>query len=186
MFAVNHISERHPPAPLLNRTSETQNPLLPAFLAARVDRLIPELKIRPLTTEWRSQGRANGRAMQRMTQCMGKLFIAHRVGRNHIKWPAQLVIQQPENAVDHIINMNPGQILPTGTNRPARPRRNGGSILPRIPPSGASTTPVRSRHTRVLSLCARQAISSQRAQSLWVNSLCGGSSSVTTTSPKSP
>ena len=30
MFAVNHISERHPPAPLLNRTSETQNPLLPA------------------------------------------------------------------------------------------------------------------------------------------------------------
>lgn len=34
---------------------------------------------------------------------MGKLFIAYRVGRNHIKWPAQLVIQQPENAVDHII-----------------------------------------------------------------------------------
>ncbi len=50
---------------------------------------------------------------------MGEAFVMHRVGGDHIKRAAQIVIQQPENAVDHIIDMDPGQILSSAADRAA-------------------------------------------------------------------
>ena len=57
-----------------------------------------------------------------MPQRMGKLFIAHRIRRHHIERAAQVVIQQPENAVHHIVDVDPGQVLTPATHRPAEPQ----------------------------------------------------------------
>src|SRR5690606_11699808 len=61
------------------------------------------------------------RAMQGMPQGVSKLFITYGVRGYHVKWPAQVVIQQPENAVDHIVDMDPRQILTTVADGPAKP-----------------------------------------------------------------
>lgn len=183
---VSAINSAHPLALRPDRTSGRQSRRPPDALAARAGRRAPGRRIPHQQADSGGGNAENRRSMERMTQRMGELFVMHRVGRNHIERTAQIVIQQPQNAVNHIVDMDPGQYclpLPIG---PPRPSLKAGVILPRIPPRGASTTPVRSRQTRVRSLCASQAICSQRAHSLWVNSLCGGSSSVTTTSPRSP
>ncbi len=71
--------------------------------------------------------------MQGMSESMGKLFISHRVGRNHIKRPAQIVIQQPENTVDHIVDMDPRQILTAIADRPAETQLKDRQHLPQNP-----------------------------------------------------
>ncbi len=183
---VSAINSAHPLALRPDRTSGRQSRRPPDALAARAGRQAPGRRIPHQQADSGGGNAENRRSMERMTQRMGELLVMHRVGRNHIERTAQIVIQQPQNAVNHIVDMDPGQVLSAIADRPPRPSLKAGVILPRIPPRGASTTPVRSRQTRVRSLCASQAICSQRAHSLWVNSLCGGSSSVTTTSPRSP
>ncbi len=64
--------------------------------------------------------------MERMTQRMGELLVMHRVGRNHIERTAQIVIQQPQNAVNHIVDMDPGQVLSAVADRPAEAELKGG------------------------------------------------------------
>ena len=54
-----------------------------------------------------------------MPQRVGELLVAHRVRGNHIKRPPQVVIQQPEDTVDHVVDMDPRQILPSATDRAA-------------------------------------------------------------------
>ncbi|MNR21615.1 hypothetical protein D3C85_1385260 [compost metagenome] len=51
---------------------------------------------------------------------MGELLVTHRIGRNHIERAAQIVIQQPENTVDHIVDMYPRQILTATAHRAAQ------------------------------------------------------------------
>ena len=55
-----------------------------------------------------------------MAQRMGKLLITHRVRRDHIERATQIVIQQPDDRIDHIINMDPGQILTSVTDGAAQ------------------------------------------------------------------
>lgn len=58
------------------------------------------------------------------------MLIMDGIRRDHIEGTAKIVIQQPQDAVDHIVDVNPARYcrpLPTG---PPSPRRNGGTIFP--------------------------------------------------------
>ncbi|CCJ85346.1 hypothetical protein BN133_1723 [Cronobacter dublinensis 582] len=56
-----------------------------------------------------------------MAQRVGETLVARRVGRHHVKRPAQIVIQQPEDSVHHVIDMDPGEILAAIADRAAQP-----------------------------------------------------------------
>ncbi len=160
MLPVSAINSAHPLALRPDRTSGRQSRRPPDALAARAGRRARDGGFPHQQADSGGGNAENRRSMERMTQRMGELLVMHRVGRNHIERTAQIVIQQPQNAVNHIVDMDPVPYclpLPIG---PPRPSLKAGVILPRIPPRGASTTPVRSRQTRVRSLCASQAICS--------------------------
>lgn len=59
------------------------------------------------------------------------------IRRDHIEGTAKIVIQQPQDAVDHIVDVNPGQILPTITHRTAESEAKRRNHFPKIPPCGA-------------------------------------------------
>ncbi len=121
-----------------------------------------------------------------MTQRMGELLVMHRVGRNHIERTAQIVIQQPQNAVNHIVDMDPGQVLSAIADRPAEAELKGGChFAENTAPRGARYHAGAQRaDAGALALRFAGNLLPAGARSLWVNSLCGGSSSVTTTSPE--
>ena len=61
-----------------------------------------------------------------MAQRMSELLVTNRVRGNHIKRPAQVVIKQPQYTVDHIVDVDPGQILSAAADRAAEAKLKGG------------------------------------------------------------
>ncbi|CNU70282.1 Uncharacterised protein [Salmonella enterica subsp. enterica serovar Bovismorbificans] len=61
------------------------------------------------------------------------MLIMDGIRRDHIEGTAKIVIQQPQDAVDHIVDVNPGQILPTITHRTAESEAKRRNHFPQNP-----------------------------------------------------
>ena len=160
MLPVSAINSAHPLALRPDRTSGRQSRRPPDALAARAGRRAPGRRIPHQQADSGGGNAENRRSMERMTQRMGELLVMHRVGRNHIERTAQIVIQQPQNAVNHIVDMDPA-VLSAIADRPPRPSLKAGVILPRIPPA----EPVPRRCAAGRRGCARFALRRQFAPS---------------------
>jgi hypothetical protein len=68
-----------------------------------------------------------------MPERVGELLVAHRVRETILNGP-QVVIQQPENAVDHVVDVDPRQILPSATDRAAEAKPRPASFWPESRP----------------------------------------------------
>ncbi len=159
---VSAINSAHPLALRPDRTSGRQSRRPPDALAARAGRRAPGRRIPHQQADSGGGNAENRRSMERMTQRMGELLVMHRVGRNHIERTAQIVIQQPQNAINHIVDMDPGQVLSAIADRPAEAELKGGCHF------AENTAPRSQYHARCAAGrrgCARFALRRQFAPS---------------------
>ncbi len=98
MFAVNHISERHPPAPLLNRPAKRKTRFFQLFWQ-RALTAYTRTEDSPINNRMAVAGTRKRPGDGAHDPVYGQIVHCAPGGRNHIKWPAQLFIQQPENTV---------------------------------------------------------------------------------------